>query len=252
MLRHLSCSSYITPWYNVITVLFPFKTEKISSHIKVFSFIQVLWVNINMLFIILTKVTHPLIYFCYFTETSTQSSVVETTECYQGRGEGYRGTEDVMPNGLMCQRWDSQYPHNHTFIPQAYPCKWVTLSHKTAIHSLTRLHALTCKQIAGWLYLCFPETWEKTTVGIQMAKNSRGASRRTQESAQCSAPTSRSATPKTSLSMVRELNSFFFFYTQNGKEKADFHCIPSREFVYIFIFLSSDFTWDPITTHTGL
>uniref|UniRef100_A0A8C2WTF0 Hepatocyte growth factor n=1 Tax=Cyclopterus lumpus TaxID=8103 RepID=A0A8C2WTF0_CYCLU len=51
------------------------------------------------------------------------NNVVETTECYQGRGEGYRGTVDVMPNGLICQRWDSQYPHNHTFIPQAYPCK---------------------------------------------------------------------------------------------------------------------------------
>uniref|UniRef100_A0A8C4HZC2 Hepatocyte growth factor b n=1 Tax=Dicentrarchus labrax TaxID=13489 RepID=A0A8C4HZC2_DICLA len=51
------------------------------------------------------------------------NNVVETTECYQGRGEGYRGTVDVMPTGLTCQRWDSQYPHNHTFTPQAYPCK---------------------------------------------------------------------------------------------------------------------------------
>ncbi|KAA8590191.1 hypothetical protein FQN60_014125 [Etheostoma spectabile] len=56
-------------------------------------------------------------------ETSPKSNVVETTECYQGRGEGYRGTVDVMPNGLICQHWDSQYPHNHTFLPQAYPCK---------------------------------------------------------------------------------------------------------------------------------
>uniref|UniRef100_A0AAQ4RL46 Hepatocyte growth factor n=1 Tax=Gasterosteus aculeatus aculeatus TaxID=481459 RepID=A0AAQ4RL46_GASAC len=56
-------------------------------------------------------------------ETSPKSNVVETTECYQGRGEGYRGTVDVMPTGLICQRWDSQYPHNHTFTPQAYPCK---------------------------------------------------------------------------------------------------------------------------------
>ncbi|KAK1887745.1 Hepatocyte growth factor [Dissostichus eleginoides] len=56
-------------------------------------------------------------------ETTPTSDVVETTECYQGRGEGYRGTVDVLPTGLICQRWDSQYPHNHTFIPQAYPCK---------------------------------------------------------------------------------------------------------------------------------
>eukprot|EP00064_Thunnus_orientalis_P001589 superscaffoldBa00000109_g1592 len=56
-------------------------------------------------------------------ETPPNQNVVETTECYQGRGEGYRGTVDVTPTGLTCQRWDSQYPHNHTFIPQAYPCK---------------------------------------------------------------------------------------------------------------------------------
>uniref|UniRef100_A0A7N6B7I9 Hepatocyte growth factor n=1 Tax=Anabas testudineus TaxID=64144 RepID=A0A7N6B7I9_ANATE len=49
--------------------------------------------------------------------------VVETTECYRGRGEGYRGTVDMTPTGLTCQRWDSQYPHNHTLLPQAYPCK---------------------------------------------------------------------------------------------------------------------------------
>ncbi|KAM8892818.1 hepatocyte growth factor [Spinachia spinachia] len=56
-------------------------------------------------------------------ETSPKGNVVETTECYQGRGEGYRGAVDMLPTGLICQRWDSQYPHNHTFIPQAYPCK---------------------------------------------------------------------------------------------------------------------------------
>uniref|UniRef100_A0A3Q0T1F7 Hepatocyte growth factor n=1 Tax=Amphilophus citrinellus TaxID=61819 RepID=A0A3Q0T1F7_AMPCI len=56
-------------------------------------------------------------------ENSPKSNVVETTECYLGRGEGYRGTVDVTPTGLTCQRWDSQYPHNHTFLPEAYPCK---------------------------------------------------------------------------------------------------------------------------------
>uniref|UniRef100_A0A8C6P392 Hepatocyte growth factor n=1 Tax=Nothobranchius furzeri TaxID=105023 RepID=A0A8C6P392_NOTFU len=44
-------------------------------------------------------------------------------ECYEGRGEGYRGTVDMTPSGIICQRWDSQFPHNHTFSPQAYPCK---------------------------------------------------------------------------------------------------------------------------------
>ena len=77
-----------------------------------------------------------------FPETPPKSNVVETTECYQGGGEGYRGTVDLVPTGLSCQRWDSQYPHNHTFIPQAYPCKWVRLSHKTRVRSHAHLHAL--------------------------------------------------------------------------------------------------------------
>lgn len=171
--------------------------------------------------------------FLRFTETPPKGKV-ETTECYQGRGEGYRGTVDVMPTGLICQRWDSQYPHNHTFIPQAYPCKWVRLSYSTCFHSLTHLHALISEQITGQLFLCFPETWEKTTVGIQMAKNSPGASLRTQESAQCSAPTSLSAAPKTSLSVVRD--SIALFNTQNSKGKAGFLDMWSREIFWIFFF----------------
>lgn len=46
-----------------------------------------------------------------------------TTECYQGRGRGYRGSVDTTPTGLTCQRWDSQHPHNHSYSPQDYPCK---------------------------------------------------------------------------------------------------------------------------------
>ncbi|XP_056138083.1 hepatocyte growth factor [Lampris incognitus] len=54
---------------------------------------------------------------------AVESTVEETSECYHERGEGYRGTVDSTPTGLTCQRWDSHYPHNHTFNPQNYPCK---------------------------------------------------------------------------------------------------------------------------------
>lgn len=133
----------------------------------------------------------------FFPETPPVRNVVETTECYQGKGEGYRGTVDVTPTGLTCQRWDSQYPHNHTFIPQVYACKWVWL-----FHSLTRLHSYLCalQKISSVL----SGTWGRTTVGIQMAKKSPGASRQTPESAQCSAQTSLSVAPETSLSLVRD------------------------------------------------
>lgn len=56
-------------------------------------------------------------------DSPPMKSSEDTTECSRGRGESYRGSVDVTPTGLSCQRWDSQYPHNHSFIPQAYPCK---------------------------------------------------------------------------------------------------------------------------------
>ncbi|CAB1313753.1 unnamed protein product, partial [Coregonus sp. 'balchen'] len=32
-------------------------------------------------------------------------------------------TACLTPSGVICQRWDSQYPHNHSYIPQDYHCK---------------------------------------------------------------------------------------------------------------------------------
>lgn len=32
---------------------------------------------------------------------------------------------NVTPEGVTCQRWDSQFPHNHSFLPKNFKCKWV-------------------------------------------------------------------------------------------------------------------------------
>lgn len=48
---------------------------------------------------------------------------METTECIQGQGEGYRGTVNTIWNGIPCQRWDSQYPHQHDITPENFKCK---------------------------------------------------------------------------------------------------------------------------------
>lgn len=83
---------------------------------------------------------------CFPAETPPKSNVVETTECYHGRGEGYRGMVDMTHAGLTCQRWDSQHPHNHQFIPEAYPCKWVT-------RNTRHIYSFTSEQITGWVVL---------------------------------------------------------------------------------------------------
>ncbi|XP_068611330.1 hepatocyte growth factor-like [Brachionichthys hirsutus] len=46
-----------------------------------------------------------------------------TAPCVQGRGIDYRGTMNVTPEGVTCQRWDSQFPHNHSFLPHNFKCK---------------------------------------------------------------------------------------------------------------------------------
>ncbi|XP_061570525.1 hepatocyte growth factor a [Cololabis saira] len=54
---------------------------------------------------------------------SEDTDVNVTTSCVQGEGTGYRGTMNVTPEGVTCQRWDSQYPHNHSFLPHNFKCK---------------------------------------------------------------------------------------------------------------------------------
>ncbi|XP_066452939.1 hepatocyte growth factor-like protein isoform X2 [Eleutherodactylus coqui] len=49
--------------------------------------------------------------------------VTVISNCFAGKGEGYRGKAAVTTSGIPCQRWDSQTPHTHRFLPEKYPCK---------------------------------------------------------------------------------------------------------------------------------
>uniref|UniRef100_A0A8C7ISC8 Hepatocyte growth factor a n=1 Tax=Oncorhynchus kisutch TaxID=8019 RepID=A0A8C7ISC8_ONCKI len=51
------------------------------------------------------------------------SDVDATSSCFREQGQSYHGTVSVTPSGVTCQRWDSQFPHNHTYSPQNYKCK---------------------------------------------------------------------------------------------------------------------------------
>ncbi|XP_058479494.1 hepatocyte growth factor a [Solea solea] len=55
-------------------------------------------------------------------DSSEDTYVNVTTSCFQGNGTDYRGTMNVTPEGVTCQRWDSQFPHNHSFLPQNFRC----------------------------------------------------------------------------------------------------------------------------------
>ncbi|CAJ0938479.1 unnamed protein product [Ranitomeya imitator] len=57
------------------------------------------------------------------TEKQRQSGAPIISSCFSGRGEGYRGKAALTTYGIPCQRWDSQTPHQHRFLPDKYPCK---------------------------------------------------------------------------------------------------------------------------------
>ncbi|MEE6523891.1 hypothetical protein FKM82_022993 [Ascaphus truei] len=56
-------------------------------------------------------------------ETQRLRSVEVSSSCFKERGEGYRGRANFTTSGIPCQRWDSQSPHQHRFLPEKYPCK---------------------------------------------------------------------------------------------------------------------------------
>ncbi|XP_006631118.3 hepatocyte growth factor-like protein [Lepisosteus oculatus] len=47
----------------------------------------------------------------------------EDEVCMTCNGEDYRGQVDHTVEGLECQRWDQQYPHQHIYQPEKYPDK---------------------------------------------------------------------------------------------------------------------------------
>ncbi|KAM9845606.1 hepatocyte growth factor-like [Aulostomus maculatus] len=57
-------------------------------------------------------------------DSSEDTDVNVTTSCVQGKGKDYRGTLNVTPEGVACQRWDSQFPHKHSFLPKNFKCNF--------------------------------------------------------------------------------------------------------------------------------
>uniref|UniRef100_A0A7M4F944 Hepatocyte growth factor n=2 Tax=Crocodylus porosus TaxID=8502 RepID=A0A7M4F944_CROPO len=60
---------------------------------------------------------------CAQSIVNSTDAAVETTECIKGQGEGYRGTVNNIWSGIQCQRWDSQFPHQHNITPENFKCK---------------------------------------------------------------------------------------------------------------------------------
>ncbi|XP_071762954.1 plasminogen [Centroberyx gerrardi] len=66
---------------------------------------------------------------CYTTDPNTRWEPCNvpncSEECMHCSGDDYRGKISTTENGYTCQRWDSQKPHNHGYIPSALPEKYL-------------------------------------------------------------------------------------------------------------------------------
>lgn len=154
------------------------------------------------------RITIPCVFFLSSLDSDSRnedSDVNITTSCVLGKGADYRGTMNVTPEGVTCQRWDSQFPHNHSFLPHNFKCKWV-MFHLCLVSGWIQFSWLSQGHYLGiltveiptsikwntdpktavistiiWIVVCvyIVEIWERTTAVTPMVQITHGASLQT-------------------------------------------------------------------------
>ncbi|XP_054833459.1 hepatocyte growth factor-like protein isoform X2 [Eublepharis macularius] len=61
--------------------------------------------------------------YCHIRKCKKRPRLTTKTSCFRLKGEDYRGEVNTTSTGAPCQRWDSQAPHQHNFLPEKYECK---------------------------------------------------------------------------------------------------------------------------------
>nr|XP_055041451.1 apolipoprotein(a)-like isoform X2 [Misgurnus anguillicaudatus] len=86
-------------------------------------------------------------------------------DCMHCTGEEYRGKISITESGYTCQRWDSQTPHKHEFIPSAFPVKFLEENYCRNPDRLPRPWCYTTNPSKRWEFCSVPRcTTEPPTV----------------------------------------------------------------------------------------
>ncbi|XP_066298374.1 plasminogen-like isoform X2 [Branchiostoma lanceolatum] len=83
-------------------------------------------------------------------------------DCVEGDGSSYRGEVAVTSSGIPCQKWNSQVPHSHLFMPQIHPDSGLTENYCRNPADDVRPWCLTTDPDVRWEYCDVPRC-ENTT-----------------------------------------------------------------------------------------
>ncbi|XP_053919998.1 plasminogen isoform X2 [Cuculus canorus] len=96
---------------------------------------------------------------CYTTDPATRfdyCNIPECEECMHCSGENYRGTIATTVSGLECQRWDSQKPHSHGYLPENFPEKDLKMNYCRNPDGEPRPWCFTTSPTKRWDYCDVP------------------------------------------------------------------------------------------------
>ncbi|KAJ8270711.1 hypothetical protein GJAV_G00118370 [Gymnothorax javanicus] len=110
---------------------------------------------------------------CYTTDFSTRwehCGIPDCSEeCMHCSGEDYRGKISKTESGFTCQRWDSQKPHTHGYLPQVLPDKYLEENYCRNPDGEPRPWCFTTSPTKRWDYCSIPRcTSEPPTIAEEL------------------------------------------------------------------------------------
>ncbi|XP_051500734.1 apolipoprotein(a)-like isoform X2 [Myxocyprinus asiaticus] len=105
---------------------------------------------------------------CYTTDPDKRTDQCNiqkcTDDCMHCNGENYRGKVFTTENGYMCQRWDSQSPHNHNYSPSDHSDKYLEENYCRNPSGEPKPWCFTTSPSKRWDYCSIPQCTTEPTI----------------------------------------------------------------------------------------